>query len=65
MAELILTDEEKKLPHWNDLDDASLGRAIKCAGFMFDKIQKSGVCDTVREDSGSTQFFNLTVKAGH
>ena len=29
MAKLILTEKEKALPFWTDLDDASLGRAMK------------------------------------
>lgn len=29
MAELILTDEEKAMPFWRDLDDANLGKVIK------------------------------------
>jgi hypothetical protein len=33
MAELILTEEEKKLPFWTDLDDASLGKAVKAKCF--------------------------------
>ncbi len=32
MAELILTEEEKSLPFWNDLDDVSLGRVCKRFG---------------------------------
>jgi len=35
MAELILTEEEKALPFWIDLDDAALGRAIKYYGLKF------------------------------
>ena len=33
MAELILTEEEKKSPLWTDLDDESLGKVIKAMMF--------------------------------
>ena len=35
MARLILTEKEKALPFWNDLDDAALGKAIKYHGAKF------------------------------
>jgi hypothetical protein len=52
-----LTEEEKLLPEWSDLDDSSLGKAVRHAGFLLDKIQKEH-CDD-RE-----KLFDLTLKAG-
>lgn len=33
MAKLILTDEEKAAPYWNDVSDDALGKAVKAMWF--------------------------------
>jgi hypothetical protein len=57
MAELILTDEEKALPFWNDLDDASLGRAIKAYGVKF-------LSSPRLNDECADAGMDMTLKAG-
>jgi hypothetical protein len=37
MAELILTEEEKALSFWEDLDDEALGKAVKYFAIKFSK----------------------------
>jgi hypothetical protein len=56
MAELILTEEEKALPYWNDLDDASLGRAVKKLGIGL-------LVSELDDDSNKLGFENLMLKA--
>lgn len=56
MAELILTDEEKAMPYWNDLDDASLGRAVKKLGIGL-------LTSELDDDSNKLGFENLMLKA--
>lgn len=53
MAELILTDEERRHPFWGDLDDASLGKAVRAIGLFLDS------CPNDKE-----QGWNLALKAG-
>jgi len=56
MAELILTEEEKALPYWNDLDDASLGRAVKKLGIGL-------LVSELDDESNQVGFENLMLKA--
>jgi hypothetical protein len=62
MAELILTDEEKELPFWNDLDDASLGRAIKYFGIRLTKLAAIYDKDNA-EDEDEEERMDLMDKA--
>jgi hypothetical protein len=57
MAELILTEEEKALPYWNDLDDADLGKAIKRYGIEFISHPRTN-------DDNADAGMDMTMKAG-
>ena len=58
MAELILTDEEKALPFWNDLDDEALGKAVKRWGVWLSSQRLSDNTDDNEEGA-----MDLSLKA--
>ena len=73
MAKLILSDEEKRRKFWGELNDASLGRAVRAIGLDLDKDpdEKSqdwslmlkaglvGVCDQVSRTNAEQAEYNL------